>query len=89
MARIILGMLVTVHVSVSSSNLIGNITHLTLFYWRQKLLSSLKQIEIPNFEGIVEKTRLLWEQIISMGRVIAVPSRAEDPLRQALFACLS
>ncbi|BAM46671.1 hypothetical protein AXY_05390 [Amphibacillus xylanus NBRC 15112] len=89
MARIILGMLVTVHASVSSSNLIGNITHLTLFYWRQKLLSSLKQIEIPNFESIVEKTRLLWEQIISMGRVIAVPARAEDPLRQALFACLS
>lgn len=55
MARIILGMLVTVYVSISSSNLIGNITHLTLFYWSHKLLASLKQIEIPNFEGIVEK----------------------------------
>lgn len=37
-----------------SADLIGNITHVTLFYWRHKLLSSLKQIKIPNFEGIVE-----------------------------------
>lgn len=37
-----------------SANLIGNITHVTLFYWRHKLLSSLKQMEIPNFEGVVE-----------------------------------
>ena len=37
-----------------SADLIGNITHVTLFYWRHKLLSSLKQMEIPNFEGIVE-----------------------------------
>lgn len=37
-----------------SANLIGNITHVTLFYWRHKLLSSLNQIEISNFEGIVE-----------------------------------
>ena len=37
-----------------SAVLIGNITHVTLFYWRHKLLSSLKQMEIPNFEGIVE-----------------------------------
>lgn len=35
-----------------SADLIGNITHVTLFYWRNKLLSSLKQIEIPNFKGI-------------------------------------
>lgn len=37
-----------------SADLIGNITHVTLFYWRHKLLSSLKKIEIPYFEGIVE-----------------------------------
>lgn len=37
-----------------SAELVGNVTHVTLFYWRHKLLSSLKQIEISNFEGIVE-----------------------------------
>ncbi|BAM47488.1 hypothetical protein AXY_13560 [Amphibacillus xylanus NBRC 15112] len=37
----------------------------------------------------VKYTRLLRGQIFSMGRVIAVPARAEDPLRQALYACLS
>lgn len=37
-----------------SAELIGNVTHVTLFYWRHKLLSSLKQLEISNLEGIVE-----------------------------------
>src|SRR5690625_717929 len=37
-----------------SANLIGNITHVTLFYWRHRILSSLKQIDISNFEDIVE-----------------------------------
>lgn len=37
-----------------SAELVGNVTHVTLFFWRHKLLSSLKQIEISNFEGIVE-----------------------------------
>src|SRR5690625_3377907 len=37
-----------------SANLIGDITHVILFYWRHKVLSSLKQIDISNFEGIVE-----------------------------------
>nr|WP_246010306.1 IS1595 family transposase [Bacillus yapensis] len=36
------------------AELVGNITHVTLFYWRHKLLSSLKQVEISNFEGIVK-----------------------------------
>src|SRR5690625_6858765 len=37
-----------------SAILIGDITHVTLFDWRHKVLSSLKQIDISNFEGIVE-----------------------------------
>lgn len=37
-----------------SAELVGNVTHVTLFYWRHKLVSSLKQMEISNFEGIVE-----------------------------------
>ncbi|TVP84516.1 MAG: IS1595 family transposase [Alkalicoccus sp.] len=37
-----------------SAALVGNVTHVTLFYWRHKLLSSLKQMEIANFQGIVE-----------------------------------
>jgi transposase-like protein len=37
-----------------SAKLVGDVTHVTLFYWRHKLLSSLKQMEISNFEGIVE-----------------------------------
>ena len=37
-----------------SAILIGDITHVTLFYWRHKVLSSLKQIDISNFEGIIE-----------------------------------
>ncbi|MEH7239288.1 IS1595 family transposase [Bacillus sp. JJ1562] len=37
-----------------SAELVGNVTHVTLFYWRHKLLSSLIQMEISNFEGIVE-----------------------------------
>ena len=37
-----------------STELVGNVTHVTMFYWRHKLLSSLKQMEISNFDGIVE-----------------------------------
>lgn len=37
-----------------SASLIGDITHVTLFYWSHKLLSSLKQIDISKFEGIME-----------------------------------
>ncbi|AOM81717.1 Insertion Element Protein [Salisediminibacterium beveridgei] len=32
----------------------GDVTHITLFYWRHKLLTALKQMEISNFQGIVE-----------------------------------
>lgn len=37
-----------------SAELVGNVIHVTLFYWRDKLLSSLMQMEISNFEAIVE-----------------------------------
>ncbi|WP_374989319.1 IS1595 family transposase (plasmid) [Priestia megaterium] len=37
-----------------SAELIGNVSHVTLFYWRHKLLSSLKQMEVSQFQGIVE-----------------------------------
>lgn len=47
-----------------SPDLIGNITHVTLFYWRHKLFSSLKQIVIPNVEGVVElqETNFLYSE---------------------------
>lgn len=37
-----------------SAKLVKGISHVTLFYWRHKLLSALKQIEVDNFQGIVE-----------------------------------
>ena len=37
-----------------SAELIGNVTHVTLFYWRHKFLTALKQMEDSNFQGIVE-----------------------------------
>lgn len=37
-----------------SADLVTEISHVTLFYWRHKLLSALKQIEITDFQGIVE-----------------------------------
>jgi transposase-like protein len=37
-----------------SADLVKEISHVTLFYWRHKLLSALKQIEIADFQGIVE-----------------------------------
>ncbi len=37
-----------------SAELISEVTHVTLFYWRHKLLTSLKQMEPSNFQGIVE-----------------------------------
>ncbi|MET3682890.1 flagellar biosynthesis regulator FlaF [Alkalibacillus flavidus] len=37
-----------------SAELIGGVTHVTLFYWRHKLLSALKQMESSKFQGIVE-----------------------------------
>lgn len=32
----------------------GEVTHVTLFYWRHKILSALKQIPTESFQGIVE-----------------------------------
>ncbi|WP_188205928.1 IS1595 family transposase [Alkalibacillus aidingensis] len=37
-----------------SASLIKGVTHITLFYWRHKLLTSLKQIEVSTFQGIIE-----------------------------------
>ncbi|MFB1081420.1 IS1595 family transposase [Jeotgalibacillus sp. JSM ZJ347] len=37
-----------------SAEMVKGVTHVTLFYWRHKLLSALKQIEIADFQGIVE-----------------------------------
>ena len=36
-----------------SAEIVG-VTHVTLFYWRHKLLSALKQLDFDKFEGIVE-----------------------------------
>jgi len=46
-----------------SADIVG-ITWVTLFYWRHKILSALKQIPIEHFEGIVEvdKTYFLYSQ---------------------------
>ncbi len=37
-----------------SADLIGNVHFVTLFYWRHKVLSSLKQMDFEKFSGIVE-----------------------------------
>lgn len=37
-----------------SAEIIGGVTHVTLFYWRHKLLHALKQLDFSQFEGIVE-----------------------------------
>jgi len=37
-----------------SAELIGDIHYVTLFYWRHKVLSALKQMEFESFSGIVE-----------------------------------
>jgi hypothetical protein len=46
-----------------SAEIIG-VTWVTLFYWRHKLLSALKQIDSEQFEGIVEvdETYFLYSQ---------------------------
>ncbi|PLR89334.1 IS1595 family transposase [Bacillus sp. T33-2] len=46
-----------------SAEIVG-VTWVTLFYWRHKLLSALKQIDIDHFEGIVEvdETYFLYSQ---------------------------
>ena len=37
-----------------SVELIGNVTHVTLFYWGHKFLTALRQLEVSNFQGVVE-----------------------------------
>ncbi len=37
-----------------SAKLIGDISWVTLFYWRHKILSGLEQIPVESFNGIVE-----------------------------------
>lgn len=46
-----------------SSEIVG-VTWVTLFYWRHKLLSALKQIDFEQFESIVEvaETYFLYSQ---------------------------
>lgn len=46
-----------------SAEIVG-VTWVTLFYWRHKLLSALKQIDIKHFDGIVEidETYFLYSQ---------------------------
>ena len=33
---------------------IGDVTHVTLFYWRHKILTALKQLDVEHFDGITE-----------------------------------
>jgi len=33
---------------------IGGVTHVTLFYWRHKILNALKHLDVDSFEGITE-----------------------------------
>ena len=40
--------------SLLKSAEIAGVTWVTLFYWRHKLLSALKQMDFDHFEGIVE-----------------------------------
>jgi len=46
-----------------SAEIVG-VTWVTLFYWRHKLLSALKQMDFDHFEGIVEvdETYFLYSQ---------------------------
>jgi hypothetical protein len=46
-----------------SAEIVG-VTWVTLFYWRHKLLSALKQLDIEQFDGIVEidETYFLYSQ---------------------------
>lgn len=46
-----------------SAEIVG-VTWVTLFYWRHKLLSALKQMDFEQFEGIVEvdETYFLYSQ---------------------------
>lgn len=37
-----------------SADLVKGISHVTLFYWRHKLFSALKQIETADCQGVVE-----------------------------------
>lgn len=50
--------------SLRKSAEIVDVTYVTLFYWRHKILSALKQISIEKFEGIVEmdETYLLYSE---------------------------
>jgi hypothetical protein len=66
-----------------SAELVGNVTHVTLFYWRHKLLSSLKQMEISNFEGIVEmdETYFLTQKKDKERLKTEYPANVAVPLR--------
>lgn len=48
----------------SAEKLHGEVTHVTLFYWRHKILAALKQIPTKAFKGIVEmdETYLLFSE---------------------------
>lgn len=46
------------------AELIGDVSWVTLFYWRHKLLAALRQIPIQNFTGIMEmdETYILYSE---------------------------
>ena len=59
----------------------GEVTHVTLFYWRHKILAALKQIPTEAFQGIVEmdetyflfsekgKRNIVWKELVILDRI--------------------
>ena len=59
----------------------GEVTHVTLFYWRHKILAALKQIPTEAFQGIVEmdetyflfsekgKRNIVWKELVIVDRI--------------------
>lgn len=53
-ARFIEFLIEVIHYRKCAKELYGEVTHVTLFYWRHKILAVLKQIPTESFQGIVD-----------------------------------
>lgn len=41
---------------------IVKVSHVTLFYWRHKILSAIKKMQLDKFEGIIEGDEPLFRE---------------------------
>jgi len=66
----------------------GEVTHVTLFYWRHKILSALKQIPTEAFQDIVEMDETYFQkglaQPIQVQRQTTCERRVPYPKRKLL-----